>query len=392
MEISRVSGHDLVSILSRVFPEAYNCARFEEHWAWARCVRDGRDYSTCVVNYHDQLTWNWKAFLDCPLVAASRGLVFRVYDDGDVKLLGFPFAKFFNAWQGPFPPCSYAEHVVAEKLDGTMISCWRDPDSGAVRCNTRGLLDNMVDVEGRVVVGENPLVARFYQAVRELGLWRELERLVDEYGTVVFELVGDVPASMCATGSSSRSVEMCYRNARPYLLAARRGKGPVVPSALIETSFPRPRTFVVDDFARFEREVEKWRESEGVVVYYPGRTYMEGIEWWDYALKMKSRTYITVTRLQLLKQGVETMKPRTLLLYVLRTGLSDAVDDLATIVPELPRALELVMELARLEGRDVVDVAQRAIPRKLQTWQEMIRHLEDVVERRRMRKTGRGGL
>lgn len=250
------------------------------------CLRD-KDSRLCVYKYR----WNSVRILNkIPVLSAMRGAVVRWYDNGEYKPLAMPFPKFFNYREVPEtenPPG--AGFVVTEKLDGSLVVCWRDVD-GELRCSTRGVLDYYVAGGRRV---PNVLVRSFFRAVERFRLGYELDSLVSEGRTVMFELVGSVPASRMAV--DDLFVVREDDKWTPYFLAVRDEGGDI--DYNVENAFPRPAYVRVSSIDDVVETVRSFDDKEGVVLYYPGRKYRDGpvFWWWDYLVKVKSTRYIFKT-------------------------------------------------------------------------------------------------
>ncbi len=237
-----------------------------------------------------------------PILATMRGSVLRVYEGGDVKQVAFPFTKFFNYKEtersSELPRKGY---IITEKLDGTLIIVWRDPDTGGLRFNTRGMMDyhnvrlftrggvTGMDTRGKIT---NPYVIRFVNSVRRMGLWEELESIVRDGRTVMFELVYKVPASH-QLGVEKTPVDS--PDWKPYLLAYRDHKTMeiIYPD---DTLFPIPQRYSVHDVDDVPTMVEHMRGKEGVVVYYPNLSYVPGVKWWNYMVKIKNSYYMLTSK------------------------------------------------------------------------------------------------
>ena len=282
-----------------------------------RCVRE-KGGRTCIYKYSDEVTQT--AFMRNPVLDAMRGTVLRWHDNGEADALAFPFAKFFNMGElGATEAPPRAGFRAYEKLDGTLVSCWRDTD-GELRCSTRGLLDNMKVLPGRVrahvVPGRNQIVEAFLGAVDRATL----DGLVREGYTVMFELVGSVPASRCP------DVLRCLDRATAYLLARREGNGPV--EYVSHPEFPGPRVFT-GSLGELVESVKSVRDMEGMVLHYPGLSFSPLIPWWDYMVKIKSPVY--VMRSEVLWYGGGKVNYKSLARLVIVT---EAPDDIVAAFPE----------------------------------------------------------
>jgi len=235
-----------------------------------------------------------------PLISAARGAVL-VEHKGEYVQPAMPFAKFFNYRElsenfirktlrkkssldknkilSTTRPPRTTSFTATEKLDGTLIIVWVDPFTGEIRANTRGVLWK-----------DNPYVEIFFERMKALGYMYELEQLVREDRTLMFELVDhECPASMCHDEPTPR-----YRSHPdkwvPYLLAYRDHRtGEIVYS--IKTSLPRPGMFT-EDFQSLVRYVDEQRNKEGIVIHYPGIYYYPELPWWNYMLKVKNLAYV----------------------------------------------------------------------------------------------------
>lgn len=250
-------------------------------------VVDYGEYRDVVYNYK-RIEQN--VYFRIPATALFRGSVLRVYNNGEARQVAFPFAKFFNVNETSatrVDALPRERFIATEKLDGTLVIVWVDPDTGELRFNTRGMLDRMdlgaVD-RGRVV---NPFVVRFIRAVRRMGLWGELEGLAGEGRTLMFELLYKVPAS---SGFNVYRTRVDDPSWTPYLLAYR-DHGSMEIVYRVETSFPRPRIHNVSTLEEALNVVSEDTEHEGMVIHYPGRGYM-GFKWWSFMVKAKNPVYL----------------------------------------------------------------------------------------------------
>ena len=249
-----------------------------------RCARVGGAVY-CVFKYttvmHEKLVKH-------PVLSAMRGTVVKI--DGDsLFTVAFPFAKFFN-----FEETSFTSRLpetgrprTTLKLDGTLVVAWRDPDTGELHFNTRGMLEwHSPDRRNPCKKTCNPFVIAFKNAVRRLSLEHELETLTREDRTVMFELVSDRrPTDPMPDPYSDKWT--------PYLIAYRRHDDyqilyPVVdfdPGAL-------PHVPVLNvELDELLETVPYWKDKEGVVIHYPGHTYGD-YKWWNYLVKLKSIVYV----------------------------------------------------------------------------------------------------
>lgn len=189
--------------------------------------------------------------------------------------------------------------MVTEKLDGTLIIVWRDWD-GELHANTRGMLEwHGVEVGKRSVylyrseTMENPFVKAFFNAVKRLNLMEELEGLVGDGETVMFELEGKVPASQAAL-SKELNMNPDDTSWTPFALAKRNNESFAL-SYISDVGFPVPSRLNVTDLEDLMIHVSAWKEREGVVLYYPGLYYHTNMPWWNYMVKLKSSHYALLT-------------------------------------------------------------------------------------------------
>jgi len=249
-----------------------------------RCARtDGGVY--CVYKYTTVMS---EKLVKHPILSVMRGTVVRL--DGNVPYtVAFPFAKFFNyaetRYTSQLP--SGARPRITLKLDGTLIIVWRDPFTGELHYNTRGMTEwHSPDRPGPCRTTCNPYVIAFLNSIKRLSLEYELDSLAREDRTVMFELVSDRrPTETMPEPDSDKWT--------PYLIAYRRHDDyrimyPVVdfdPGAL-------PHVPVLD--VRLDELLETvpyWTDKEGVVIHYPGLTY-DNFKWWNYLVKLKSIVYV----------------------------------------------------------------------------------------------------
>jgi len=271
---------------------------------------------TCIYKYKDNVV---NEFLESPILTACRGTVVRWYDNGEAVRLAFPFAKFFNVNETPMTMKLPDNGVIYEKLDGSLISCWIDTD-GEIRCSTRGMLDNMIPVIGKTVTyfekGENPIIKAFLTSIDRYTL----ESLVGKDTTVMFELLGDKPASQCP------DYEKCLNNPKPYLLAKRIGDGEI--TYIEHENIPSPRKFnyKINELLDIVKEL---KDMEGFVVHYPGLKYNPNFEWWDYLVKVKS--YLYVIKSEVLFEYKGRINYRNLAKLIITT---ETPDDVIGLFPE----------------------------------------------------------
>ena len=257
-----------------------------------RCVDtgDGSVYTDelCIYIYKEVYP---SIYYRNPVLATMRGLVVLFRNDGVVEIVSRPFDKFFNTGEVPdteeLP--TNDNRLITKKYDGSLIHCFRDPYTNSVRCATRGLLDvhgvrpgkvkmyiDSPRIDDRLV--RNPYVKKFWEYINGNDLRKDLEELVDEDHTVMFELVCEKPASV-QPGLPS-ATEKCT----PILLARRNKKTLGIEYVTGEHVFPTPETY--NDIPPLNSG-----EYEGVVVYYPNRVY-KGIWWWKYLVKVKDPMYL----------------------------------------------------------------------------------------------------
>ena len=285
-------------------------------------------YKYTVLYYKDV---DPSKYFEMPILAFCRGaVVLEEKDSNYIKQVSFPFSKFFN-YQECFATAKLPESnfVVTEKVDGTLIICWRDPITGELRANTRGVLDhcNVVRVDNKFILKPtpnkvtNPFVARFYNAVKRLDLWYELDSLVKENTTVMFELVlEELPAS-------SYYIDEIPENSprlKPYLLAVRHHDSFKL-DYFVESAFPRPEVYTVKSIFDVIELVKNMNNKEGVVVYYPER-YYAGIKGWDFLVKIKNIAYVTKTYL-LSRRNVTYKRVAELI-------IEEKIDDLLPYMPD----------------------------------------------------------
>ena len=312
-----------------------------------KCVKE-KGGTTCIYKYKDNVT---KEFIKSPILSACRGTVIRWYDNGEAIRLAFPFAKFFNLHEVPMTEKLPEENgVIYEKLDGTLVSCWVDED-GEIRCSTRGMLDNMKAVVGRTKVymeiGENPIINAFMDSINR----NILENLVKENITVMFELLGDRPASQCP------NVENCLSNPKPYLLARRIGDGSIEYIEYEGIPSPRKFNYKIGELAEIVREI---KDMEGFVVHYPNLKYHPGVEWWDYLVKVKS--YLYVMKSEILWGSANTLNYRSLARLVIVSG---APDDVISLFPEEKEFIIDVWDKWNLLKDEYMDLVEKTTEKTL---------------------------
>jgi len=297
----------------------------------------------CLYTYR---VVDWKVFYERPCLAYARGTVVV----GGERLV-LPFTKFFNYGEVPatrpeaLPPRPLR---VYEKLDGTLVAAWRDPVTGELRGNTRGLLwlhgmDGSVDPAGGV---RNPFFQGLLEYARREGLSYELESLVDDRRVAMFELVvPGVPASQAHTVERiDEYARLAIEKGEAYLLATRdleslrlepaRGGWPLTPR-----EYPGDPRLLEAALAR--------HPGEGLVAWYESLPYEGPLRYLDPLVKYKSRVYL------LRVTGIQSN--RGLLAYALSGGL----DDLRGIIEE--ERLRYLEE-AYKEYTGLVEAARRLHP------------------------------
>jgi len=307
-----------------------------------RCARVG-GVEYCLYTYK---AVDWRVFYERPCLSYARGTVIV---GGEHLIL--PFTKFFNYGEVPatrpeaLPPRPLR---VYEKLDGTLVVAWRDPVTGELRGNTRGLLwmqgmDGSVDPEGGV---RNPFFRGLLEYARREGLEYELESLVAEGRAVMFELVvPGMPASQAHTLERiDEYARLVQDRGEAYLLAARDlgslrlepapGGWPLTPK-----SYPGDPRLLEEALAR--------HPGEGVVAWYEALQYEGPLRYLDPLVKYKSRVYL------LRVTGIQSS--RGLLAYALAGGL----DDLRGVVSG--ERLQ-VLEEAYREYTGLLEAARRLHP------------------------------
>lgn len=131
----------------------------------------GGDY--WILNYTPKAQYE-KAWDARPVLLNCRGTIIRA----DGRVVAKPFRKFFNVDERPETAmdvlASLGEPEIAHKLDGSMVTLWRD-DAGGVNFATRGSFTSP-------------------QAQMAAAIWRErhadAERNLHPNLTYIFELVG----------------------------------------------------------------------------------------------------------------------------------------------------------------------------------------------------------
>jgi hypothetical protein len=300
------------------------------------CYRVG-DASYCLYQYSELSA---KEYVRTPLLSMMRGSVVKWYDNGEYKVVAFPFSKFFNygeVEETRFLPSG--DYMVTEKLDGTLIIVWRD-DNGELHFNTRGLLEwfSVKQGKGRFYVEKedkiaNPYVLAFIKAVKRMELWEELERLVRDDTTVMFELVGRIPASRAALMNEAK-IDPDDPHWVPYALAVRDNKTYKL-EYIDDTFFPIPRRIEVTEDS-IVGMVSEWRDREGVVLYYPDRHYRDGdhFKWWNYLVKVKSPKY---GLLSVINPG------KIIWRNVAKYSIIGFHDDISSLVPETRDFVDKIM-------------------------------------------------
>lgn len=298
-----------------------------------------RESTVCLYQYKDISA---KEYVKTPLVSAMRGTVIKWYENGEHRIMALPFPKFFNYGEVEATARLPDEGFISTiKLDGTLVIVWRDED-GVIHYNTRGLLEwfgvtpgkgrlyLVKSDDGRVV---NPYILAFINAVRRLGLEHELETLVREDTTVMFELVGRVPASRA---HNSFMIDPDDDSWVPYALAIRDNKTYEL-RYISGSAFPTPES-VGGDLSELIENVRMWKDREGVVLYYPGRYYRPGdmFRWWNYLVKLKSPKYSLGS--MIFSGGAIIWRS------VARYSILGMHDDIAVTYPETREFVEAVME------------------------------------------------
>jgi len=282
-----------------------------------------------VVHKYREL--NPEDYIKWPIVSAARGAVTVLYK-GEIFQPAMPFAKFFNVGEISFDrvrkwlpsyttvdagKLSYTDYrtlprekyLATKKLDGTLIIVWRDPITNEIRANTRGMLWK-----------NNPFVETFFKTIEYLGMRYELESLVREDRTVMFELVNkELPASIAASGEGYSFDQYWDKPEKwvPYLLCYRRhDTGEIIYD--VKTGFPRPERFS-NDIESIMEYVERNTSEEGVVLYYPGRLYYPSVPFWNYMVKLKNLAYVLRA---LAVEGRLSQK------YLIKAVAKDYLDDL----------------------------------------------------------------
>lgn len=93
-----------------------------------------------MLHYSEDAQWDkaWNTFN-----RMCRGLIVHLPTQ---KVLAWPYSKFFNV--GEMPETSYenlsslGEFSTSEKLDGSMILVYQDPNTGEIHCTSKGSLDS----------------------------------------------------------------------------------------------------------------------------------------------------------------------------------------------------------------------------------------------------------
>jgi len=317
------------------------------------CVADS-EAETCIYSYGKFV--GPANFLSKPILAACRGLVVEWFRGGGYRLAALPFPKFFNLGEVPQtrtpPPKGF---VATEKLDGTLVIVWRDR-FGELRTATRSLLDRHTPRREPASSIANPYSLAFIRAIRRMGIAEEIESLVGDGATAMFELVGRVPASRAA--AEGETIDPGDPSWKPYLLALRPPRGPVT---YVEMGIPSAPRVGVETVEEATELVRRWSDREGIVLHYPGMLYDPRFPWWDYLVKLKSPRYLMIVS--------GSVSPKAIAVAVAR----GTIDDLVLLLPSPLRSFseevrKLLEELAPL-------------------WEEASRR-PDVVER--MKRVQRG--
>jgi len=337
-------------------------------YASKQCV-EGKEWCECVYRYTELGTIKYFRY---PILSVLRGSVVRFYSNGEARQVSFPFAKFFNEGEVRADRLEkygivardtenvdkYAgkNALATEKIDGTLIVVWRDPDTGVLRANTRGRLD---------VGKRNWFVEIFFGTIERRGMWNDLEELVGDNETVMFELrSSDYPGSTMPfkyVEWSADNIDGCWEKWTPYLLARRRHD-------TLEIEYYRDSVFdmpVTIDARRFDDVMEFVRthpEKEGVVLWFPGMRYMDEFVWWDYLVKMKNFAY-------LLKTVFTGRKPyRKIMKYIGNGRIDDLYpflpDDMKEFVDTVREKYDKLMEIVN-EIRYLYDTADEETRKKI---------------------------
>jgi len=303
----------------------------------------------CLFQYGDLRPGR---YFDAPLLAAMRGYVSKIYDNGDVSLAAFPFAKFFNLGEtGATQSVPRRGFIATEKLDGTLIIVWRDPDTGELHYNTRGMLE-WFEPTGRGTVRRdriaNPFVRAFLASVDRLGLRDDLETLAREDTTLMFELVGRVTASKMPDNYRIGPGDEAWT---PYLLARRIHRDWRIEYAALHfdaLGFPHAGAVEARSVDEIVAIVGEWRDREGAVLYYPSE-YYAGFNWWNYLVKVKNPVY-TLTSLLYTPHG--RPNERTILKFILAGAYDDLLayggEEVARVAEEIRDAYEELLAEFRL--------------------------------------------
>jgi hypothetical protein len=188
-------------------------------------------------------------------------------------------------------------------------------------------------------------VEAFFNAIKSEGLEYELESVVKDGVTVMFELVGREPASlMAAKGLTTIDPTKPWK---PYLLALRDNH-----TYKIEyprgVAFPTPHRYV----GRLEELVEtvkRWEDKEGVVVFYPNYTYYN-FKWWNFLVKLKSPTYVLITSKIHTPSGIAWRQIAKLALY-------GASDDILPYIDNM-EVREFILKVEKLRDRLVSTIEE----------------------------------
>jgi len=136
-------------------------------------IESSRFPNVVMLHYMDSCTWdnNWNTF-----ARMSRGLIL---DMKNQKVLAYPFDKFFNL--GQMPETSYESlsalngFQTSEKLDGSMIIGFIDPNTDKLTFTTKGSFDSEHGA---------------YANALELTIEQKVAlRTYAQHGTLMFELI-----------------------------------------------------------------------------------------------------------------------------------------------------------------------------------------------------------
>ncbi len=114
-----------------------------------RCKREG-DRVLCIYHYSRKAEWN-------PLSVEARGVVVE-WKRGVPKLLAYPFHKFFNVNETEETSAERLKGLrvtkAFEKIDGTLIVAFYDPELGTFRTATRRRLDGPFAEKAKTLLPE----------------------------------------------------------------------------------------------------------------------------------------------------------------------------------------------------------------------------------------------